>query len=164
MKKIMKALLEAKFPAINIDALRLVIESTPAPEIATEILCGLFEMPQVSKTPGAHFIERDKHTTNVRFINYNPIMDSVEFMFDQLNSKEIWVKLEKTPGYEVEEHFTYETAPKERCHWDVDVIARNLNMTVADVKANFKKVTVYGDIYRKDATDTCPLINWKREK
>ncbi len=47
MLKITKALLEAKFPALNINSLMEIVAATPNPEVATEILCGLYEEPIV---------------------------------------------------------------------------------------------------------------------
>lgn len=42
MSKIIQALLEAKIPSVNITLLLDVISATPNPELATEILCGLY--------------------------------------------------------------------------------------------------------------------------
>jgi hypothetical protein len=43
--KLIKALLEVKFPDINVDALLEIVSATPNPELSTEILCGLYEPP-----------------------------------------------------------------------------------------------------------------------
>ena len=47
MKKIINALLAVKFPDVDIASLLEVVEATPNPTVATEILCGLYEKPEV---------------------------------------------------------------------------------------------------------------------
>lgn len=49
MKKIINALLAVKFPDANIEALLEVVEATPNPTVATEILCGLYEDVELPK-------------------------------------------------------------------------------------------------------------------
>jgi hypothetical protein len=47
MSKIITALLEAKYPTLNVISLMEIIGNTPNPEVATEILCGLYEEPVI---------------------------------------------------------------------------------------------------------------------
>jgi hypothetical protein len=49
MNKITRALIEVKHPSINIDTLMEVINATPNAEVATEMLCGLYEEPSLPK-------------------------------------------------------------------------------------------------------------------
>lgn len=43
----MQKLLEVTYPAINTESLLEIVGATPNPEIATEILCGLYEEPKL---------------------------------------------------------------------------------------------------------------------
>jgi len=47
MTKVIKALLAMKFPSIDVNSLMEVVEATPNPTLATEILCGLYEAPVI---------------------------------------------------------------------------------------------------------------------
>ncbi len=63
--KIINALLESKFPELDIKALLEVVNATPNAETAVEILCGLYEepvFPILVKTEGR---------TEFTFISYN---------------------------------------------------------------------------------------------
>jgi len=47
MNKIIEKLLTVSFPDVDINALLEIVNATPNPIIATEILCGLYEAPQL---------------------------------------------------------------------------------------------------------------------
>lgn len=47
MNKIIEKLLTVTFPNVNIASLLEIVSATPNPEIATEILCGLYEEPKL---------------------------------------------------------------------------------------------------------------------
>ena len=47
MNKIMQKLLEVTYPAINTESLLEIVNATPNPEIATEMLCGLYVEPTI---------------------------------------------------------------------------------------------------------------------
>jgi hypothetical protein len=48
MEKIIKALLEAKYPTVDVASLLEIVNATPNASLATEIICGLYEPPIVS--------------------------------------------------------------------------------------------------------------------
>lgn len=52
MNAIAKALISKMYPELNISAIMEVINATPNPELATEILCGLYE--EVTPNPISH--------------------------------------------------------------------------------------------------------------
>lgn len=47
MNKIITKLIAVTYPTANIDHLMEVVNATPNPELATEILCGLYQEPQI---------------------------------------------------------------------------------------------------------------------
>ena len=74
MTKIIKALIEKSFPQSNVEAILEVINATPKPEIAAEVLCGLYEAPIIEKRAVSLsgygpciFISYDKWTDEVKF-------------------------------------------------------------------------------------------------
>lgn len=74
MDKIIKALLEAKYPTANADALLEVINATPNASLATEILCGLhvevkpFPMSRINDDrPECRLLEYNKWDNLVKY-------------------------------------------------------------------------------------------------
>jgi len=47
MSKIISKLLSVQFPTVDLASLMEIINATPNPELATEILCGLYEQPVI---------------------------------------------------------------------------------------------------------------------
>lgn len=74
MEKIIKALLQAKFQDVNTDALLEVISNTRNPSIATEIICGLYEEPEIPLKVKNEEIE-------YTFINYDKWNDKVHYSY-----------------------------------------------------------------------------------
>lgn len=77
MNKILKALLETKFPTANVNAFLEVIGATPNPELATEILCGLYEEAVIK-----HKFTLVKGNI-YSFVSYNKWNDKVTYSYDE---------------------------------------------------------------------------------
>ena len=75
MEKIIRAALTAKFSSINIEALLEVIKVTPNPQIATEILLGVYEPPIIQK----YGIVEDN--VIAEFISYNKFTEEVTYKY-----------------------------------------------------------------------------------
>jgi len=78
MNKIIKELLKSKFANADVDAILEVINVSPNAQIATEILCGLYEEPIVkysqveSKNEGIlTFVKYDKWNDKVTYTYYS---------------------------------------------------------------------------------------------
>lgn len=78
MNKIIKALLESKFSNVNVDAILEVINASPNPQIATEILCGLYEETKIE-----HKLVKSKNTSEgvLTFSNYDKWTDKVHYSY-----------------------------------------------------------------------------------
>lgn len=77
MNKIIEKLLTVTFPTVDVNSLFEVVSATPNPELATEILCGLYEeqvLPRVvQETSG------DKR--ELTFKSYNKWEDKVNYSY-----------------------------------------------------------------------------------
>lgn len=74
MEKIIKALLEAKYPTVNVESLLEIVNATPRPALATEIICGLYEAPVVSTH--AHMNNAD-----CQYVRYDKWEDRVHYKY-----------------------------------------------------------------------------------
>jgi hypothetical protein len=81
MLKIERALLEAKFPTINVDNLLEVVMATPNIKVAIEILCGLYESPE----PIVSSVKPDKK--EYHFVSYNKWTEEVNYSYQDAKTK-----------------------------------------------------------------------------
>jgi hypothetical protein len=80
--KVIKALLELKFPGTNVEAIMDVISATPNPELATEILCGLYEEKVVENTRVQH-----KNEGVLTFVSYDKWSDRIRYSYEEVQTK-----------------------------------------------------------------------------
>lgn len=77
MNKIIEKLLTVTFPNVDTNSLLEIVSATPNPELATEILCGLYEEPKlptkVQETSG------DKK--ELTFLSYDKWNDKVHYSY-----------------------------------------------------------------------------------
>ena len=82
MNKIIKALLTSKFPNINADVLLDIISATPNPELATELLCGIYE--EVTVSAKRVYSDNDGILT---FTEFNKWTNKVHYSYDSIIKK-----------------------------------------------------------------------------
>lgn len=78
MNKVIQKLLAITFPTVDIDSLNEIVSATPNPELATEILCGLYEPPVLPKKVKENSGENPKTMT---FKSYDKWRDSVDYTY-----------------------------------------------------------------------------------
>jgi hypothetical protein len=84
MNKIIKALLESKFSNTNVEALLELINVSPNPQVATEILCGLYEEKIVPSDKQA-VLSRDYGVYVLQ--SYSKWTDEVEYTYEYPDTK-----------------------------------------------------------------------------
>jgi hypothetical protein len=77
MNKIIEKLLTVTFPTVEINNLMEIIEATPNPEIATEIICGLYQSPVLPKVVR----ETSGDMRELTLTSYNKWDDRVNYSF-----------------------------------------------------------------------------------
>jgi hypothetical protein len=85
METILTVALGTIFPKENIKSIMEVISATPNPDIATQILLGIYEEPVIQSS--AVYDDRDCY-----FISYNKWDDQVQYSYMIKDSKHIYVK------------------------------------------------------------------------
>lgn len=91
MNKIISKLLSVQFPTVDLKSLMEIINATPNPELATEILCGLYEEPELPyKVIGS---KSYKNATLTR-VKYDKWSNKVKFSYTK--EKMLGVKISKT--------------------------------------------------------------------
>ena len=82
MNKIMQKLLEVTYPAINTESLLEIVGATPNPEIATEILCGLYVEPTI-----VHKMVMSEREGILTFTSFDKWNNRVNYSYLQKDTK-----------------------------------------------------------------------------
>jgi len=82
MNKIMQKLLEVTYPAINTESLLEIVGATPNPEIATEILCGLYVEPTI-----VHKMVMSEREGVLTFMSFDKWNNRVNYSYLQKDTK-----------------------------------------------------------------------------
>jgi len=82
MNKIMQKLLEVTYPAINTESLLEIVGATPNPEIATEILCGLYVEPTI-----VHKMVVSEREGVLTFMSFDKWNNRVNYSYLQKDTK-----------------------------------------------------------------------------
>ena len=82
MNKITQKLLEVTYPAINTESLLEIVGATPNPEIATEILCGLYVEPAIE-----HKMVVSEREGVLTFMSFDKWNNRVNYSYLQKDTK-----------------------------------------------------------------------------
>ena len=150
MNKIVKALLEAKFPTINVEDLLEVVNATPNPTIATEVLCGLYESPFVNKTKEDSDSEVEKE-----LVSYNKYENRVLYSYFKRESRRVTVLKERTeePTFETKDIKGYYKSEK----------AKELGLTEEEFLKLYEEVVVYGKTHENRTQSSMSLEQWNKK-
>jgi hypothetical protein len=147
MNKIIKALLQAKFPTLNVEDLLEVINATANPTIATELLCGLYEVPKIEG------FGKDIHSeVNRVFLSFDKYNNKVFYSYNKRESKQVDVlraRIEE-PTFETKSMSGYYNSEK----------AKALGITEEEFKTLYESVTVFGKVEETSRTSETSLENW----
>jgi len=149
MNKIIKALLEAKFPTLNVEDLLEVIHATANPAIATEVLCGLYEAPSVKE-----FAEDTNSEINRVLLSYDKYNDKVFYSYNKRKHKTVDVLKSRTeePTFETPSLSGYYRSEK----------AKALGITEEEFKTLYEEVIVFGEVEKDSKISECSLEYWNR--
>ena len=147
MNKIIQALLETKFPTLNIVDLLEVVGATPNPEVAVEILCGLYEEPKVEG-----FGKDTNSEVNRIFLSYDKFNDKVTYSYNKRASKTIYAlkSREVDPPFETKDIEGYYISEK----------AKTLKITEEEFKNLYEQVTLFGEVEKNTRTTEVTLSQW----
>lgn len=77
--KIIQELLKMKFPTVDINSLMEIISATPNPELATEIMCGIYCEPNI----GSHNRVQHKNRGVCTFISYHKWTNTLVYSYQE---------------------------------------------------------------------------------
>ena len=97
MEKIMKALLEAKYPTLNADVLLDIANHTPNATVAIEKLCGLY-IPYTFEQLGIHKVSRDKEPKEYKLVGINEWTGEVTYEYEYEVSEGFYVPKDIDPS------------------------------------------------------------------
>lgn len=88
MNKIIEKLLTVTFPTVDINNLLEIVSATPNPEVATEILCGLYQEPEI-----ANKLVNSKGSEGIlTFKSYDKWQDRVNYSYKAPETKGAYFK------------------------------------------------------------------------
>ena len=149
MEKVIRALLATKFQ--NVDAIMEVINATPNPTVATEIITGIYEEPYWESYL---FDLPSNNRWNLTPQSYDKWTNYVTVQFQQKESKHIWIcKGQDLPRYE-------DLMQKENDHWDYDTAKSKGQIPSDAVRSEWSRETVYGEILPQEHTIAYSLADW----
>lgn len=154
MNKVIKALLQAKYPLTDADLLMEVINATPNATIACEILCGLYEGPVIPELP-ANVKNFNNTLANIKFVSYDKFNDQVNYSYNSVQSASAWV----INGMEVPSYSEMKEAEDKQPYYASD-FAKKLGITEQEFKTTYTKHTVLGEVSKNLSTSNCSLSNW----
>lgn len=154
MNKIINALLAAKYPNVDVAALSEIVAATPNAEVATEILCGLYEMPIINEQPSEKMLSNRKDEFNITFLSYNKFNDEITYEYQSRKYKSVVVPKNAT----IDEYPDYNTS--ESASYNDSANAEKLGITVEEFRNNYKTVIVYGDLSSNKNTRNVSLSTW----
>lgn len=156
MNKIIKALLEAKFPTVDAETLLEVINSTPNPQVATEILCGLYETPVFARSPTK--LDNFNNTKReITFISYDKFKAEITYSYQEVEKIVGWIA-------KGEEKVVENMVSKKS--WSDDA-AKELSISEKELRDGYDKVEIFGNTLKdKDGnprvnTSTTDFKNWQ---
>ena len=114
MNNIMRALLEAKFPTLNINNLTEIVNATSNPEVAVELLCGIYYKPAISPKPKEGF---KPSLLNIKYKDYNKWDGQIAYTYQTHKTKNVWSLKDVTP-------FAYEDYAKYAEDWSFENFAK----------------------------------------
>jgi len=152
MNKLSRLLLEKSIVGVDINALIEILDATPNPEMAVEIVLGVYEAPEISETP---MYDMGKQKDFVRMVSYDKWSDEVNYEYRSKKSRQVYVKKgSETPSWE-------EAASLVEYQYNSSPVLK-LGISKQEFEEDWTSITVYRDI---DGTEeiqngSTRLSNW----
>lgn len=153
MINIIKFALASRFGAENTDLIMEVIVATPNPEVATEILLGLYERPEIHRTDEVLHNASDEKT-NIRYTAYNDFTKEVHFTYQRIIKSSAW--FEKNPSGVT---ITSEEKIISDKYW-ADDAARALNMSTEDFNEKYERLVYHTEVEKSTREGSKHVSDW----
>lgn len=139
-EKIIRKVLENA--SLNVDAVVLLINISGNPEVALEMLLGLYEAPEVPTKVSEVVLARYPELYAMEFIHYDPFKQEVTYKCIPRVSISYWIpKGGDIPAYaDANDTRFLSVRPAE--------LAKNVGMDECRILEEYRQVTIYGDAQR----------------
>ena len=146
MEKVIRIALQNQYGSNAENVLKLIM-ATKSPEIATEIVLGIYEEPIISQQA-----DDRKEQVNRTFLSFNPLTQYVVYTYNRVNVKEGWA----LKNDESNEIIT-------TTYW-ADDAATELGISEQELKDTFHKVVYEKEVDLKHTyTESMHLEGWESE-
>lgn len=145
MNKIIKAALEAKFVGMDVSPVVDVINATPNPIVAAEILLGLYEQPVLPET-----LPDTKTEVNRKIIDYDRFKNEVEYSYNSREAVEVWVKKEDKESNNLPD---YKSENLLKGYYASDV-CKKVSLPEEEFRKLYTQVYIYGKVSETTKTST----------
>jgi thymidylate synthase len=149
MEKITRLALSLKFNPGDIDSIMEIIEATGNTQVATEILLGVYEAPEV-----AIIAPNTKYETNRKLVNYDKFKDEVKYTYNSVKELSAWF-------LKGQEDLSLENSVSKKT-WTDDV-AKELAISTDEVRRLYTKKVYDREIDPRDNTSITSLKNWQED-
>lgn len=153
-KSIQSIALESKFSKEEIPALLQVVEATPNPETAIEVLLGVYQEPTIFK-----FAKDGESQAERTLVSFKPISQTVVYTYFPIKSKEAW--------FRKDEKNLCESTIASSNRWQEDA-AEHLGISLEELRENYVRKTyskVISDTRKEATVDLNSWNYWgKREE
>jgi len=145
MQKLIKIILENKFPDANVSELQEIINATPNPVVATEILCGVYEDPECAAQCSNNRLSGVKDTVKT-FVSYDKWEQEVKYAYTHQETVYAFVE-KKEDGRYVKE----------------DIIKEYYDIPNGKERSEYEKkyITAHVPIKIVVRENTCDIKDWK---
>ena len=157
LSKLQKVALGTIFNATQMEALEQVLNATPNPEVAIELLLGVYEQPKINEIPAEFNINHQ----NIEFVSYDKFKDEVTYRYQYASTKYHWF------AKEVKE-FTVANSVAEGSY-SVDAVAQynktfDYGLSLDEFKKMFICKCIVTCVDEKVQTNSISLSHWNGDK
>lgn len=149
MEKITRLALSLKFNAGDIDSVMEIIMATGNETVATEILLGVYEAPEV-----AVIAPNTKYEANRRLVSYDKFKEEVKYSYQPVRELSAWFLKEQ-------EDLSLENSVSQK-NWTEDV-AKELAISTDDVQRLYTRKVYNREIDPKVKYSSTSLTNWQED-
>lgn len=149
MEKITRLALSLKFNAGDIDSVMEIIMATGNEIVATEILLGVYEAPEV-----AVIAPNTKYEANRRLVSYDKFKEEVKYSYQPVRELSAWFLKEQ-------EDLSLENSVSQK-NWTEDV-AKELGISTDDVQRLYTRKVYNREIDPKVKYSSTSLTNWQED-
>lgn len=145
MNKIIEVALKAKFTGIDVNPILEIINATPNPLIATEILLGVYEQPVIPKT-----LPDTNTEVNREVIGYDRFNNEVRYTYNRREATEVWVKKEDKESNNLPD---YKSENLLRGYYASDV-CKKVSLPEEAFRELYTQVYIYGQVSKEKKSST----------